>query len=103
MYIAPSSGEPLPNLNLPFKSIERRFEVVSGVWNENAALFERLMKIHSNSPILLYYGLNNYSSDSKRGQHTQIAAVHALSIMYIVHVQLGGQISSEFQSDHTGL
>ena len=28
MYIAPSSGEPLPNLDLPFKWILRRFEVV---------------------------------------------------------------------------
>ena len=46
MYIAPSSGEPLPNLNLPFKWILRRFEVVSDVWSENAALFKRLMKIH---------------------------------------------------------
>ena len=29
----------------------------SGVWSENAALFERFMKIHSNPPIL-YYGIN---------------------------------------------
>ena len=28
MYIAPSSGEPLPNLNLPLKWILRRFDVV---------------------------------------------------------------------------
>ena len=28
----------------------------SDVWNENTALFERLMEIHSNPPIL-YYGL----------------------------------------------
>ena len=28
MYIAPSSGGPLPNFNLPFKWILRRFEVV---------------------------------------------------------------------------
>ena len=27
----------------------------SNVWSENTALFERLMEIHSNSPIL-YYG-----------------------------------------------
>ena len=27
------------------------------VWSENAALFERLMEIHSNQPIL-YYGFN---------------------------------------------
>ena len=27
----------------------------SDVWSENAALFERLMEIHSNPPIL-YYG-----------------------------------------------
>ena len=30
----------------------------SNVWRENAALFKRLMKIHSNPPIL-YYGFNN--------------------------------------------
>ena len=31
----------------------------SDFWSENAALFERLMKIHSNSPILhVYYGFN---------------------------------------------
>ena len=29
-----------------------------GLWSENAALFERLMKIHSNPPIL-YYGFNS--------------------------------------------
>ena len=28
MYIAPSSGEPLPNINLPIKWILRRFDVV---------------------------------------------------------------------------
>ena len=28
----------------------------SDVWSEDAALFKRLMKIHSNPPILLYYG-----------------------------------------------
>ena len=35
----------------------RRFEVVflvSGLWSENAALFKRLMKIHSNPPILSF-------------------------------------------------
>ena len=29
----------------------------SDVWSENAALFTRLMKIHSNS-LILYYGFN---------------------------------------------
>ena len=28
------------------------------VWSENAALFERIMKIHSNPPIL-YYGFKD--------------------------------------------
>ena len=32
----------------------------SDVWSENAALFERLMEIHSNPPIL-YYGFNDIS------------------------------------------
>ena len=30
----------------------------SNVWSENAALFERLMEIHSNPPIL-YYGFKH--------------------------------------------
>ena len=55
MYIAPSSGHILFNLDLLFKWILRRFQVVSDVWSENAAMFERLMEIHSNPPIL-YYG-----------------------------------------------
>ena len=31
----------------------------SDVWSENAALFERLMEIHSNPPILYYHGFNS--------------------------------------------
>ena len=59
MYIAPSSGHISLNLNMPFKLILRRFEVFFFyVWSENAALFERLMGIHSNPPIL-YYGFKN--------------------------------------------
>ena len=30
---------------------------MSGLWSENAALFERLIEINSNPPIL-YYGFN---------------------------------------------
>ena len=41
MYIAPSSGEPLLNLNLPFKWILRRFEVVFSCL-ENVALFYKI-------------------------------------------------------------
>ena len=33
----------------------------SDVWSENAALFERLMEIHSNPPIL-YYGFKKKHS-----------------------------------------
>ena len=51
MYIDPSSGHSLLSLNLPFKLVLR------SVWSENAALFERLLEIHSNPPIL-YYGFN---------------------------------------------
>ena len=57
MYIAPSSGHEWLNCNLPFKLILRRFGVVFLGLSENAALFERLVKIHSNAPIL-YYGFN---------------------------------------------
>ena len=55
MYIAPSSGHTLLDLNLPFKLILRRSEV--DVWSENNARFEGFMEIHSNPPIL-YYGFN---------------------------------------------
>ena len=55
MYKAPSCGHALVNLNLPFKMIVRRFELrlFSDAWNENAALFERLMEINSN-PLILW-------------------------------------------------
>ena len=55
MYIAPSSDHSMINLNLPFKVILRRFEVVSDVWSENAALFKRWMKSHSNPPITILW------------------------------------------------
>ena len=60
MYIAPSSGHISLNLNMPFKWIGglRSF---SDVWSENAALFERLMEIHSNPP-KLYYGFKGIRS-----------------------------------------
>ena len=48
---------PKMNLDLLFKLILRRFEVVSDVWSENAALPEILMEIHSNPPVL-YYGFH---------------------------------------------
>ena len=63
MYITPSSGHELMNLDLPFKLILRRFEVVSDIWSENAALSERLIEIHSNPPIL-YYGFKGEASPS---------------------------------------
>ena len=46
MYIAPSSGHEWLNLNLPFELMLRKLEVVSDVWSENAALFDRLVEIH---------------------------------------------------------
>ena len=64
MFIAPSSGHMSLNSNMPFKLILRRFEVVSDVWSENAALFERLMEIHSNPPIL-YYGFLKQTKKTK--------------------------------------
>ena len=58
MYIAPSSGH--ISLNFDYVCLIGSKEVwgcflMSGLWSENAALFERMMEIHSNSPIL-YYG-----------------------------------------------
>ena len=44
MYIPPSSGEPLPSVNLPFKWIVRRFEVVFWCLEWECCTFERLMK-----------------------------------------------------------
>ena len=58
MYIAPSSGHISLNCNMPFKLIQGGLRLFSDVWSENAALFERLMEIHSNPPIL-YYGFND--------------------------------------------
>ena len=52
MYIAPSSGHSLLTLNMTLKVILRKFEVF---WCENYALFKKLMKLHSNPPIL-YHG-----------------------------------------------
>ena len=52
MYIAPSIGHISLNFNMPFIFILRRFEVIFYVWSENTALFERLMEINSNPPIL---------------------------------------------------
>ena len=57
IYIAPSSGHILLVLNLPFKLIQGGMRLFSDIWSENAALFERLLEIHSNPPIL-YYGFN---------------------------------------------
>ena len=53
MYIAPSSGHILLNLNLPLNWFYRGLRLFSDAWSENyAALFERMMEIHSNPPIL---------------------------------------------------
>ena len=57
MYIAPSSGHISLNFIMPLKLILRRFGLFSDVWSKHAALFERLMEIHSNPPIL-YYCIN---------------------------------------------
>ena len=52
IHVAPSSDRSLLNLNVPFKLILRRIGDVTDVWSENAALFIRLMKIHSNPLVL---------------------------------------------------
>ena len=59
MYIAPSSGHISLNFNMPLKFILGDLMLFSDVWSENAALFERLVKIHSNPPIL-YFGFKVY-------------------------------------------
>ena len=56
MYTAPSSDHSLLTPNLPLKII-LSLRLFYDVWSENAGLFKRLMKIHSNPPIL-YYGFD---------------------------------------------
>ena len=53
VHVPSSTLEP-KHINLPFKWFVYKGDVrlFSGVWSENAALFERLMEIHSNPPIL---------------------------------------------------
>ena len=53
-YIAPSSGHISLNFNMPLKLFLRTqvLRLFSDVWSENAALFDILMEIHSNPPIL---------------------------------------------------
>ena len=61
MYIALSSSHSLMNIKCAKKSKSNQIDskkvwgLFSDVWSENAALFKKLMKIHSNPPIL-YYG-----------------------------------------------
>ena len=76
MYIAPSSGHEWLNCSLPFKLILRRFEVVFLGLSENAALFERLVKIHSNPPIL-YYGFNLILQRKKKISLKDVDSVNA--------------------------
>ena len=49
----------------------------SDVWSENAALFERLMEIHSNPPIL-YYGFNPLTMMPEKSQ----AGVYGDCVLY---------------------
>ena len=55
MNIAPSSGNKLLNLNLPFKMILRGLRLFSDVWSQNAALFERFIEINK---IYKYYTMD---------------------------------------------
>ena len=53
----------------------------SGVWSENAALFERLMKIHSNPPILYYnHGFN--------GTFGSLAMNHFLFLPFLLQARV---------------
>ena len=63
MYIAPSSDHILLNINMPLIDSKEVF-FSSDVWSENAALFERMMEIHSNPPIL-YYGFKEEKEREK--------------------------------------
>ena len=76
MYIAPSSGEPLPNLNFPSKWILTRFEDVSNVWSENAKDRLKFIQIHWYVIMALTIKQKTKSGHSQdeqsRGQHLAI-------------------------------
>ena len=61
MYTAPSSGHISLNCTMPFKLILRRFEVTFWCLEWECCTFERLVKLHSNSPTL-YYGFKSKGS-----------------------------------------
>ena len=58
----------------------------SDVWSENAALFERLMEIHSNPPIL-YFGFNTkprwYRSYSMKNKRVLLQARFCFVLFYV--------------------
>ena len=60
MYIVPSSGHALLNLNLPFFNWFLGLRLFSDVWSENDELFERLIEIYSNPPIQYYTILQTF-------------------------------------------
>ena len=68
----------------------------SDVWSENAALFKRLMKIHSNSPIL--YGFKPLT-----GQYRSFAIYPFYPRCYFYHNQgvrtLNGDSEAKFRSN----
>ena len=70
MYIAPSSDHILLNINMLLKLILRRYEFFfpSDVWSENAALFERMIEIHSNPPVL-YYGFKDEKERERKKKY----------------------------------
>ena len=55
MYIAPSNDHNFLN---PQSALENNSK--EDVWGENDALFQRLMKIHSNQPILWGLGFSHW-------------------------------------------
>ena len=65
---------------------------MSGLWSENAALYERFMEIYSNPPIL-YYGFNQQDSHapSCKGRWCQLTSqqLQWLFVCYSVSITLG--------------
>ena len=55
----------------------------SDVWSENAALFERLMEIHSNPPIL-YYGFNFFRNNTVKPLYNEVLGTMKITLLYQV-------------------
>ena len=54
------------------------------VWSENAALFERLMEIYSNSPILYYGFKQGQLAGTVERRYNEVLATMKITLLYQV-------------------